>query len=118
MRGAIAAWDVLDERRALRLGTRRNTRRYKTRRGTRRDRGGGEDGGGMCSLSSSSLVRLYLIIDYSLRAYFHSFISSLISIPIIIQSISRFPPTPSCGFSLICGSWTYSPAPGRGMRGR
>lgn len=46
MRGAIAAWGVLDERRALRLGTRRNTRRYKTRRGTRRDRGGGEDGGG------------------------------------------------------------------------
>lgn len=41
----------------------------------------------MCSLLSSSLVRLYLIIDYSLLAYFHSFISSLISIPIIIQFI-------------------------------
>lgn len=69
-------------------------------------------------------IRLYLIIDdytyITLLVFlsFSHFISSLISIHIIIQSIQKIPPTPSCGLFLICEPRACSPAPGRGRSER
>ena len=124
----MAAWRRHDMREAMAArmclmrtggGLRRDAIRDGIRRDEERDEidAAARASGGMCSLLPSYLVRLYLIIDYSLLAFFISFISSLIPIPIItqsIQSISKFPPTPSCVFSLICGSYACPPPPGVG----
>lgn len=73
----------------------------------------------MCSLSSSSLVRLYLIIDYSLLTYFHSFIShhsyqyqSSLRNP--FNSFKDFPRPPPAGFPSSAGLMLVPRPPGVG----
>lgn len=76
-----------------------------------------------CRLLSLRGYIIYLIIGYihislSLLAFIHS---SLITLSIIIiqsiQSIQRFPPTPSPWLSLICWLYACPPPPGVGGAG-
>lgn len=76
----------------------------------------------MCSLLPYSLVRLYiyLIIDYSLLACFHSFISLLISIPLSLNPLNPFkdfPRPPPAGSSSSANLMLVPPPPGVGGAG-